>query len=106
LKPFEKKGIRSGVALSWQVAVLKILAASVDGEAPVASISRDLSILVSSSDGWETKLRASIPSNRPRDIFSDGLVDRPAKGIWRISPAGRHYLHSLENPFEFVEAAE
>lgn len=92
--------------MSWQVAVLKILAASEGGEAPVASISRDLSILVSSSDGWEAKLRSSIPSNRPRDIFSDGLVDRPARGVWRISPTGRDYLYALENPFGFEEAAE
>ena len=108
--PFEalrkERDSESGVALSWQVAVLKILAASEDGEAPVASIARDLSILVSSSDRWEAKLRASIPSNRPRDIFSDGLVDRPSKGVWRISSAGRDYLYSLENPFEFEEAAE
>ena len=92
--------------MSWHVAVLKILAASEGGAAPVAPIARDLSILVSSPDGWEAKLRRSIPSNRPREIFSDGLADRPAKGVWRILPAGRDYLHSLEDPFEFDEAAE
>lgn len=96
----------NGVALSWQVAVLKILAASENGEAPVASITRDLSILVSARDGWSDRLRRSIPSNRPRDIFSDGLVTRPSRGHWRISPAGRDYLQSIENPFEFEEAAE
>jgi hypothetical protein len=106
LKPFKKNGFWNGVALSWQVAVLKILAASEDGEAPVATITRDLSILVSGNDGWSARLRRSIPSNRPRDIFSDGLVTRPSRGHWRISPAGRDYLHSLEHPFDFEEAAE
>jgi hypothetical protein len=106
LKPFRKKGAGNGVALSWQVAVLKILAASENGEAPVASITRDLSILVSAKDGWSDRLRRSIPSNRPRDIFSDGLVTRPARGRWRISPAGRDYLRSIENPFDYEEAAE
>jgi hypothetical protein len=106
LKPFEKKGAWSSVALSWQVAVLKILAASESGEVTVAAVARDLSILVSSPDGWERKLRRSIPSRPPREIFSDGLVDRPAKGIWRITQAGRDYLYLLESPLEFEEAAE
>jgi len=33
-----------GVALPWQVAILKILAARADGEAPVFSLARNLSI--------------------------------------------------------------
>jgi len=57
-------------------------------------------------DGWERKLRRSIPNRQPREIFSDGLVDRPAKGIWRITQAGRDYLYLLESPLEFEEAAE
>ena len=63
-------------------------------------------ILVSAKDGWTDRLRRSIPSNRPRDIFSDGLVTRPSRGHWRISPAGRDYLQSIEHPFEYEEAAE
>lgn len=93
------------MALSWQVVVLKILAASEGGEAPVTAIARTLSILVA-ADGWERKLRQSMPRHRSRDIFSNGLVDRPAKGVWRILPAGRDYLHSFENPLEFEQAAE
>lgn len=106
LEALQKERAWNGVALSWQVAVLKILAASENGEAPVASITRDLSILVSAKDGWTDRLRRSIPSNRPRDIFSDGLVTRPSRGHWRISPAGRDYLQSIEHPFEYEEAAE
>ena len=90
--------------MSWQVAVLKILSASEGGEVPVAAVTRALSILV--SDGWDQKLRRSVASGRSPDIFSDGLVDRPAKGVWRILPAGRDFLHSLEHPAEFKEAAE
>lgn len=94
------------MALGWQLAVLKILAVSEDGQAPVASVARSLSILVTGADDWEAKLRRSIPANNPCDIFSGGLVDRPAKGVWRILPAGRDYLRSLEHSFEFREAAE
>jgi hypothetical protein len=103
LKLFEERAW-SGVALSWQVAILKILSASEDGEAPVAAVTRALSILV--SDGWDRKLRGSIASSHTLDIFSDGLADRPAKGVWRILPAGRDYLHALENPLELKQAAE
>jgi hypothetical protein len=92
--------------LSWQIAVLKILAASESGEAPVAALTRDLSILVSSADGWERKFRRSMQGSRPPDIFSDGLVERPGKGVWRITAAGRDYLHLLESPLEFRVAAE
>lgn len=92
--------------MSWQIAVLKILAASKDGEATVASVSKDLSLLISANDGWEERLRHSFPYNGRRDIFSDKLVTRPVKGSWRISPSGRDYLRSLENLLDFAEAAE
>lgn len=84
------------VALSLQLAILKILAARSDGEESVAAISRDLSVLVSGNDGWLRRQR--IPSNRPRDLFGDGLVTRPLKGRWKISEAGRAYLREIENP--------
>ncbi|MDQ8726237.1 hypothetical protein [Bradyrhizobium sp. LHD-71] len=92
--------------MSWQLAVLKILAVSEDGQASVASVTRSLSILVTGADEWEARLRRSIPTHHPCDIFSGGLVDRPARGVWRILPAGRDYLRSLEPSFEFKKAAE
>lgn len=94
------------MASSWQVAVLKILAASKDGEAAVASISKDISILLSARDRWDLRLRGSLPANRPQDIFSDGLVSRPSAGVWRITPAGRDYLRSIENPLDYDQAAQ
>jgi hypothetical protein len=93
-----------GVALSWQVAVLKILSASEAGEAQLATVSRTLAILV--ADGWDRRQDWSGSGNRSPDIFSDGLVDRPARGVWRILPAGRDYLQALETPVEFKQAAE
>lgn len=93
-------------ALSWQIAVLKILSVCKNGEADVNAISRDLNILTSAKDGWNERHRHSIPRHSGRNIFSDGLVTRPSKGKWRISPAGRDYLSSLEYPFEQRQAAE
>ena len=90
------------VALSLQVAILKILAAQSDGEAQVSTITRDLSMLVAGNDGWMRRQR--MPSNRPRDLFGDGLVTRPFKGRWKISEAGRAYLREIENPFDDDES--
>ena len=100
-KPFVKKGWRgNGVALRWQVAILKILAAQADGEASVSSLTRDLSILMTLKD---RQLQAA-PRSLPTALFVDGLIERPGKGRWRISAAGRAYLRTLESPF--AEAAE
>ncbi|MDZ4057590.1 MAG: hypothetical protein U1D69_11645 [Polynucleobacter sp.] len=91
--------------MSWQITILKILAASPGGEASVLSITRDLSILISANDGWIGRLARSIPPDGPRDIFSNGLVTRPSPGRWRLSPAGRDYLRSIEND-GYKQAAE
>jgi DNA-binding transcriptional ArsR family regulator len=86
--------------LSWQVAILKILAAHSDGEALVSSVTRDLSLLISANDGWAKRQKRMLPANRPRDLFSDGLVTRPQKGKWRISDEGKAYLRLIERPFD------
>ncbi len=100
-KPFAKKGHGNGVAaLRWQVAILKILAAQADGEASVSFIARDLSILMTSK---EPRPQAA-PRSWSTTLFADGLVERPGKGRWRISDAGRAWLKALESPL--AEAAE
>jgi hypothetical protein len=83
----------NGAALRWQVAILKILASRSNGEAPVSAIARELSILISA----RTAVAAS-PAGLPdhRSLFAGGLVERPGKGRWRISDAGRDYLKSLD----------
>jgi len=101
-KPFVKKGRRgNGVALRWQVAILKILAAQADGEASVSSLARDLSILMTLKDRQPSQ---TAPRSLSTALFVDGLIERPGKGRWRISAAGRAYLRTLESPF--AEAAE
>jgi len=100
-KPFVKKGrCGNGVALRLQVAILKILAAQADGEASVSSLARDLTILMTSKE----RQPQAAPRSLSAALFVDGLVERPGKGRWRISPAGRAYLRALESPF--AEAAE
>ncbi len=90
----------NGVALRWQVAILKILAARADGEASVSSLARDLSILMTSKDAQPPALPRSLSTS----LFADRLIERPAKGRWRISDAGRAYLRALDTPL--TEAAE
>lgn len=93
-------------AVSWQVAVLKILSISKNGEAEIDALSRDVTILASSRNGWSDQMRRSIPRRMIRNIFSDGLVTRPSKARWRITPAGRDYLHAIEHPVEQQQAAQ
>ncbi len=82
--------------MSLQIAILKLLAARRDGEAEVATLSKELSILVSSKDGdWVERQRAMAP-RKPLDLFSDGLITQPRKGCWKISQAGLRFLHALE----------
>jgi hypothetical protein len=99
LRPREGGG--RGVALRWQVAILKILAARADGEAPVSLLARDLSILMTSK-GAPQPLAAR--RGLSTSLFGDRLIERPGKGRWRISDAGRAYLRALDAPL--AEATE
>ena len=96
-----KKGRRgNGVALRWQVAILKILAAQADGEASVSSLARDLSILVAAKE----RRQQAVPRSLSTALFVDGLIERPGKGRWRISAAGRAYLRALEQTHDATHA--
>ncbi len=86
--------------MRWQVAILKILAARADGEPPVPSLGRDLSILMTSKDAPQPPALRG-PSTR---LFGVGLIERPGKGRWHISDAGCAYLPALDAPL--AEAAE
>jgi len=59
----------------------------------VSAVTRELSILISA----RTAVTASH-ADRPdqRSLFAGGLIERPGKGRWRISAAGRSYLKSLD----------
>lgn len=100
LQALHQERAQSGVALRWQVAILKILAAQADGEALVSALARDLSILISSKE-WQPPAAARSFSTI---LFADGLIERPGKGRWRISSAGRAWLQALESPL--AEATE
>lgn len=100
-KPFARRGRGNGVALRWQVAILKILAAQADGEATVSAVARDLSILMTTKE----PTRPTVPmAHGSATLFGDGLIERSGKGRWRISPAGRAFLRALDAPVS--EAAE
>jgi hypothetical protein len=92
--------MESGVAFRWQVAILKILAARADGEAPVVLLARDLSILMTSEDARLPTAPRSVSTG----LFAGRLIERPGKRRRRMSDAGRAYLRALDAPL--AEAAE
>jgi hypothetical protein len=81
--------------MSIQLGILHILASHPDGWASVASINADVCML--SGPDWSRKLRELARRSGPINLFRDGLVAREAGG-WRITPAGRTLIASLDVP--------
>jgi hypothetical protein len=89
---------RARLNVSFQITILKVLAGQADeGRATLAELTRQVSILVSSSPDWteRTKRLASLAPGL--DIFGSGFVFVDNAG-WQITDAGRAFLLSLENP--------
>lgn len=88
------------------IAVLKILAERPDGEAPVEVLKAELpkhialsaedqegSVTRTNEEMWEQQVRNLKSHDKtPGNVFNDGFVEVVARGIWRITPAGRAYI--------------
>jgi hypothetical protein len=81
------------------MAVLRILAARPDGEAPfetlMAELPKHLTLSADDSAGSITQLLRNIKSQtRPAlgNIFHDGYVITATRGEWRITPNGRKHI--------------
>jgi hypothetical protein len=86
--------------------VLAILAAAPNGEATIKEIKRQLPmhIALSTEDRTdsETRLNEEIWEQQVRNlkshdktqgnIFNEGFVEVVARGVWRITNAGRHHI--------------
>ena len=81
--------------MSIQVAILKILSSHGSGQAPLASLNRDIAILTASGAEWGARIRRLAARVPAIDIFGLGLVVREDDG-WQITPAGRDFLDNLE----------
>lgn len=80
--------------------ILAALAASPEGEAPIAEICKEVSERVLFPAIWPSvegaKLHRAISIDMSvLNIFSHGFVERPRDGVWRITSAGRQFLSTL-----------
>jgi hypothetical protein len=88
------------------IAVLHILAARPEGEATVeilkAELPKHLSLSAEDQTGSPTRTNEEIWEQQVRNlkshdktagnIFNDGFVEVVARGVWRITGAGRAYI--------------
>ena len=88
------------------IAVLHILAERPNGEAPVevlkAELSKHITLSVDDHAGSPTRTNEEIWEQQVRNlksheaaagnIFHEGYVSQVARGIWRITPAGRVHI--------------
>lgn len=86
-----------GLAVNFQVTILKVLESYPGGFASLADLKRDVAILVCSGPEWSertARLAARLPG---LEIFAQGFVER-REGGWHITDAGRSALELMEKP--------
>jgi hypothetical protein len=85
--------------VSFQITVLKVLAGHPEGRAPLAELTRYVSILISSGTDWTNRTKRLAARAPELNIFADSFVLRDDKG-WQITETGRQFLSSLEAHIE------
>jgi len=83
-----------GVAVSLQVAILRVLSGHPQGWATVDAVSSDLRIL-SGSEDWNKRMKRLAAGAPDLDIFEQRLVVRD-RGGWQLTDDGRAAFCSLE----------
>jgi hypothetical protein len=93
-----------GVSLSITFDILTALAEHPGGEAPVASV-KDRLVQVALTPVQisvvQDKRVDVLHRHQPRmpdtlqNLFSNGLVERPRAGVWKLTDKGRSYLAGL-----------
>ena len=88
--------------------ILLALAEAPDGEAPISAIRHVLSRPAAkprnlADRAREMRNRAKLTRSLSFEltainIFTNGLVERPRDGVWRITPAGRRFISALLEP--------
>lgn len=82
-------------AMSFQIAILKILSSRPDGRAGLAELKADLAILSTSGREWTDRMKRLAACAPRLDIFSRKYVLREATH-WQITIVGRDFLASIE----------
>jgi hypothetical protein len=87
----------SGRAVSFQIAILKILNAQPEGLASLADLKQYLAILTTSGSDWTARMKRLSACAPELDIFGSKFVLRDGAG-WQITDAGRAFISMLEAP--------
>ena len=83
--------------MSFQIAVLKVLAGHPEGHASLADLKHYLAVLTCSGADWSQRMKRLAARAPALDIFSSGYVVRGPSG-WQITTKGRDFLISIETP--------
>ena len=83
--------------MSFQIAVLKVLAGHPEGHASLADLKHYLAVLTCSGADWSQRMKRLAARAPALDIFSSGYVVREPSG-WQITTKGRDFLISIETP--------
>jgi len=83
--------------VSFQIAVLKVLAGHPEGHASLADLKHYLAVLTCSGADWSQRMKRLAARAPTLDIFSSGYVVREPSG-WQITTKGRDFLISIETP--------
>jgi len=83
--------------VSFQIAVLKVLAGHPEGHASLADLKHYLAVLTCSGADWSQRMKRLAARAPGLDIFSSGYVVREPSG-WQITTKGRDFLISIETP--------
>jgi len=81
--------------VSFQIAVLKVLAGHPEGHASLADLKHYLAVLTCSGADWSQRMKRLAAHAPELDIFSSGCVLREPDG-WQITAKGRDFLISIE----------
>jgi len=91
--------------VSISLEILAALAARPDGEAPVSELKTHLKRQAASRERLDAHVRQArvtgcfdypvLDAGGSAALFSKGLVDRPRRGVWRITDTGRQYLFAV-----------
>ena len=83
--------------MSFQIAVLKVLAGHPEGYASLTDLKHYLAVLTCSGADRSQRLKRLAARAPELDIFSSGYVLREPNG-WLITAKGRDFLVSIETP--------
>ena len=89
--------VLAGRSVSFQITVLKVLAAHPEGRASIADLKRYVAILTCSGTDWSQRMRRLAARAPELNIFSSGYVLRDPDG-WQITLKGRYFLLEIEAP--------